>query len=161
MRRLIIMEIKKAIVPVLLVLTWLVNSAEAGINNVSIFPENPNMFDAITIIVSGGEPAHPVLIESTNFEKVGASLLLDVYVNIGVLQEPTLWSHYEDIGTLSAGMYDLTVREFVKDSGLTDTHSINFEVIPEPAAIFFLLGSLPIIRNASKKGLNCYKHEKL
>jgi hypothetical protein len=134
---------------VLAATTCLVNPVGAEILNVNIFPEVPTMFDEITIITSGAESQGGVLIDSTNFNREGTLLRLDIFLVVGDLAVFTPWSHPENIGTLPAGMYDLTVQTF-ENTDITDAYSMSFEVTPEPSTlILLLLGFTQILRRKS------------
>jgi hypothetical protein len=62
----------------------------------------------------------------------------------------TPWSHTENIGNLSAGSYNLTVRT-IEGIDVTDTYITSFEVVPEPAS-FALFGlGLLIVRPLSRR----------
>jgi hypothetical protein len=115
----------------------LVNSAEATITDVHILPEEPTIYDVITIVTSGVEGSGAVLIDSSNFDRVGTSLQLDIFLDVGVFQVITPWSHSEDIGTLPVGLYELTVQT-LEQGVVTDTYSTSFEVVPEPTTILLL-----------------------
>lgn len=122
------------------------SSASAGITDVHIFPAEPTVSDAISIITGGIESQGPVEVGSTEFSVEDYSLQLDLYLNVGFLHMVTSWSYPYDIGPLSVGQYDLTVRTF-EMSEITDIFSTEFEVVPEPMALLVLaLGGLTIIR---------------
>jgi len=126
------------------------DSVEAVIVDVDIVPEVPTLTDVITIVTFGQEGSGPVAIDGSDFLINGTSLELDIYLNVGFSTVVTPWSHPEDIGTLPAGMYDLTVRTFVlpEITEIADTYSVTFDVVPEPATVcLFGLGGL-ILRMA-------------
>jgi hypothetical protein len=117
-------------------------SVNATITDVSIVPSLPTPLDVISIDISGVESTGPVFITDTDFRQDGTLLELDIFLDVGFAAVVTPWSHTENIGTLSAGLYDLTVRT-VEDSVVSDTYSTSFEVVPEPATLILLaLGSL-------------------
>jgi len=123
---------------------FLMNISKADITEVYITPEVPNNYDNITIFVSGIQSAGPVEIINSEFLIDDTSLELDLFLDVGLLQVTTPWNYFEDIGNLPAGTYDLLVKtDQPAFSGLEDTYSITFEVIPEPTSILFLaVGSL-------------------
>ena len=117
-------------------------SVNATITDVSIVPSLPTPLDVIFINVLGEENTGDVFIVDTDFRQDGMSLELDISLDVGPFTVVTPWSHTENIGTLSIGFYDLTVRTW-EESIETDTYSTSFEVVPEPATILlFTLGGI-------------------
>ena len=119
------------------ILVFLTHSAKASITDVDIFPEAPTAIDLITISVSGVEGSGDVLITDSDFNIQGTVLELDIFLEVGAFPVITPWSHSEDVGPLPAGMYDLTVRT-LELAEVTDTYSMPFEVVPEPATVLLL-----------------------
>ena len=108
-------------------------SADATITDVSIVPSLPTPLDVISIDTSGVEGTGAVFVTDTDFRQNGTLLELDIFLDVGVYAVVTPWSHTEDIGTLNAGAYSLTVRAFDNYSGtLQDTYTVDFTVVPEP-----------------------------
>jgi len=139
----------KAIIILLVVfnLTILTNVSKAVIDEVYITPEIPSTKDTITIFVSGIQGSGPVEINNTELFIDEYSLELDIFLTVGFLTWVTPWDYSEGIGTLSAGTYNLLVKtDQPTMSGLEDTYSITFEVIPEPTTLLFLsVGLLGLI----------------
>ncbi len=130
-------EIIAITVVVVFVAIVCVTDSTASITDVNIVPSPPTSLDVISIVTFGVESRGDVLIDGSNFDREGTSLQLDIFLNVGVFPMITPWSHSEDIGTLPVGIYDLTVRTFeVPD--VTDTYSMTFEVVPEPATVLLL-----------------------
>jgi len=114
--------------------TCFVNSVEAAIIDVHILPEDPTMIDPITIITFGTESCGPVTIINSDFQINGYFLELIISLEVGPYTVITPWSHFEPIGTLPEGMYDLNVQT-LEQSIVTDTYSMSFEVVPEPSSL--------------------------
>ena len=110
--------------------------------NVDIQPETPTINDSINII-SSGVRGSDVYFENSFFEIYGTSLALDIYLHEGFLTVVTPWSHTENIGTLPAGTYDLTVTVYA-DYSPPEVGITSFDVVvPEPATFCFLaLGTI-------------------
>lgn len=123
------------------------------INDVYLIPQQPTINDIITIVTSGIEGGRPVVIEGSNFERNGTSLQLDIDLFVGPYAMVTPWSHSEVIGTLSAGLYDLTVRTF-EDTDVLDTYLYEFEVTPEPATVLLLVLGAIGIRTSNRRKLH-------
>ncbi len=121
-------------------------TAQAGITDVFIFPEEPIVINPITIFVSGVESGGGVTIDNSDFQIDGTSLTLDIYIDIGLLTVVTPWSHSEDIGLLGAGIYELTANTFFEQVPFfNDSYYTTFEVTPEPSTlILFALGGLMV-----------------
>ena len=140
------METKKrairimAAVLVCWIFVYMADLAEGTITDVSIIPEQPTLEDAITILTSGVEGAGGVSIIDSVFQMAGTSLELDIFINVGLFDELTPWSHSEIIGTLPANSYDLTVTldAYYGSHTEIDTYSTSFTVVPEPATVFLL-----------------------
>ncbi|MGB8226316.1 MAG: PEP-CTERM sorting domain-containing protein [Sedimentisphaerales bacterium] len=112
--------------------------ADATITDVNIIPSTPTLLDPITILVSGREGCGPVQIINTDFLVNDNTLLLDISLRVGFLTVVTPWSHSEEIGTLSQGLYNINVRT-LQEGIITSTYSTSFEVTPEPATSTLLL----------------------
>jgi hypothetical protein len=119
----------------------------AGITDVSISPLGPTINDAISIIIEGEEWVSPIDISNTVFSTNGSNLTLDIYLETGMLQVYSPWSHNENIGMLSAGTYQLEVNAIYGPS-VSDTFETSFEVVvPEPTSMLLLLsGTLFLYR---------------
>ena len=120
------------------ILSFGVNVAQAGIDDVEINPLIPNQFDSIEIITNGVESSS-ISLGETIFTKNGADLQLDIHIDVGFLTVITPWSHTETIGTLSPGIYNLTVNS-IRDlePQFNDTFETSFEVVPEPTSLLLL-----------------------
>ena len=117
----------------------------ANIVDVQISPVIPKISDEITINIFGREGSGPVSIDGSYFERQGTILQLDIFLNVGFFAVMTPWSHSQNIGTLPAGTYNLTVKTYELPN-LTNTYSTSFEVVPEPSTILLLaLGALGIL----------------
>ena len=138
----------------------LINEATAvliNITDVNIIPDEPNEEDIITIVVSGSASQSSSIFEYSNFSKVGTSLHLDLFIDLGIADTPSTWSHAEEIGTLPPGTYTLTTRTFYFPTGdLKDTRITEFTVLPE--LISAEIDIHPDTLNLSSKGkwLTCY-----
>jgi hypothetical protein len=130
-------------------------AAKASIVNVSISPITPTFTDPITILIDGMEGSGGVQITNTDFIINGNSISLDIYINRGIVQVVTPWSHSELIGTLPADTYNLTVRRFLPPyyppDIIVSSYSISFEVTPEPSILAIFGVALPIFRIFSRK----------
>lgn len=121
-------------------------SVNATITDVSIVPSLPTPLDVISIDISGEESTGDVSVAGTDFRQDGVLLELDIFLDVGVFQVVTPWSHTENIGTLPVGRYDLTVRT-LEDGIETYTYPTSFEVVPEPTTILLLgIGAIVIRR---------------
>jgi len=108
------------------------DSAKAiGITDVYILPEEPTPVDVITIYASGGLEYLDTPFDHSELSIVEQSVQLDLFFGVGYLPAVGDWSHSEEIGTLPAGTYTLTVRVFEPLDGLNHTHTISFTVVPE------------------------------
>lgn len=67
---------------IFLILVWVAGS-QGTILDVSIEPEEPAVFDAITIIIEGEEPTGAVFINDSDFRHEGQVLELDILLDIG------------------------------------------------------------------------------
>jgi hypothetical protein len=81
--------------------------------------------------------------DHSDFTASGSDLTVDIYFNVPdtVIWIITSWDHSKQIGTLSAGDYDLTVNTYsIESSGtvLDDTFEMSFTVIPEPLTVALL-----------------------
>ncbi len=113
-----------------------------------ILPETPSIYDSIDILSSATSGCGPVTIEGSFFQKNGTDLTLNLDFKIGISQVITPWSYTESIGTLHAGIYDLTVIANYDYSDFTasEEYFTSFEVVPEPAAIVLLCFGWMLIR---------------
>jgi len=125
--------------------------AAASIIDVNIVPILPTTVDQISIQTYGRESKGPVYITSTDFYHNGTLLELDIYLDVGFLNVVTPWQHFEDIGTLPKGTYDLTVRTY-QESVVTDTYPTSFEVVPEPTIVSLICLGIPFLRVLTKRG---------
>lgn len=121
-------------------------TTQAEITDVFIFPEEPIIYDEITINVFG-EENYDVSITDSILNIDETSIEIDIYIDGGILPWITPWSHTENIGMLFIGTYDVTVNTFVEfNSTFNDTFSTTFEVVPEPATILLLFFGFTGIR---------------
>ena len=122
--------------------------AAVSINNVQISPDNPSIYDIITIETDGSIPGGGIALDESVFTQDEYALQLDLYyIDTFGPHIPQPWFHDEEIGVLPLGSYDLSVQVYWKsgtaDYTLHDSYSTNFEVIPEPLTLSLLtLGSL-------------------
>jgi hypothetical protein len=123
--------------------------ANAVITDINIIPITPTLIDPITIVVNGWESTGPVNIVDTTVGFSNNIINFDLYIPAGALSEVTPWSHSEEIGLLSPGLYELNVQTWRTSGGnwfLSDSDSLTFEVIPEPATFFILCAGIPTLR---------------
>ena len=147
---------KRAILLIMVVLLLGVVDTQAAIvsiSDVQVDPEEPSLSDIITFDVFGGFSHAGVTFTESQFSTNAFSLELDLFFTEGFGPLiPTGWSHSEEIGTLSAGTYDLTTQAYWRSSPgyeyiLHDTFPLEFEVVPEPATILlFSLGGVILNR---------------
>ena len=126
--------IKKAeIITILagLLFVYITDSARAVINDVQITPDEPTTEDIIAVVTFGTESSRPVKVIDTDVDITDSEIGVDLTLELGPFFEVTEWSYSVDIGRLSAGTYDLTVRTIV-NSVLTDTYFKTFQVMPAP-----------------------------
>ncbi len=119
------------------------------ITDVQISPEQPSIFDIITIESQGEFSSWTNWYDSSVLTVNELSIQLDLYFSGGSgPQVPQAWSHNEVVGSLPQGNYNLLVQMYWKVSGaeeygLIDDYLTDFEVVPEPSTIAFLaLGGL-------------------
>lgn len=124
---------------VLMVMFGFTGTGNASITDVSIVPEAPTTFDVITIITEGVEGYGGVSITDSFLNTNETLIELDIHLVLGAMTILTPWSHSEDIGKLSEGTYDFTVRTY-ENSKLLDSYNTTFEVVPEPGT-FALFGT--------------------
>ncbi len=126
--------------------------AAVSIDDVQISPDNPSIYDIITIETEGSIPGGGIAFDESIFAQDAYALQLDLYFTAQTgTQIPKPWFHNEEIGILSQGSYDLSVQSYRRISDMTDyilqdTYSTNFEVIPEPASILLLLAGMPLLK---------------
>ena len=128
--------------------------AAVSINNVQISPDNPSIYDIITIETDGSIPGGTIFFDESIFAEDEYAVQLDLYFTGGSgPQIPQPWFHNEEIGILSQGSYDLSVQAYWRvtataDYFLHDAYPTNFEVIPEPTTGLLLgLGLCGMRRN--------------
>lgn len=114
------------------------------IEDVSVTPSSPSPSDVITVYSQGQVEFGLWTFDHSDFTANGSDLTVDIYFNVPdtVIWIITSWDHSKQIGTLSAGDYDLTVNTYsIESSGiqLDDTVEISFTVVPEPAALTLLM----------------------
>lgn len=114
------------------------------IEDVHITPEEPLPYDIITIDASGWVGYTGPQVDYTEFLMIDESLQLDMFFLVGDLPAVTPWSYSEDIPSLDAGSYTLTVRAFEPPYGEPgNTYITSFTVVSEPATIALLaIGAL-------------------
>jgi hypothetical protein len=143
------MKMKTKILIIFAILLLLPICANAWINDVNIIPSLPTTSDVISIFTSGIEAYGSVTVTDANFYQDGALLKLDIFLEIGGWPATAHWSHSEEIGTLPAGQYGLTVREYTEHNLEyieIGTKSVSFEVTPEPTTLGIFGFALPIFR---------------
>jgi len=137
---------KRKIVKViaLIIIICFTTSVDAMIKDIEIVPILPTPLDDISIVSSGEEGSGPVEIVDSVFSVDENSLQLNIYLEVGFAMVVTPWSYTENIGTLPAGVYDLTVNTIVElEPFRNDTSFTTFEVVPEPGTlVLFGLGGL-------------------
>jgi hypothetical protein len=113
-----------------LLFVYITDSAKAVITDVQITPDEPTTEDIITVVTFGTESRYPVTVIDTDVNITDSEIGLDLTLSIGPFMMITDWSYSVDIGRLSAGTYDLTVR--TKTSVFLDTYFKTFQVVPAP-----------------------------
>lgn len=122
------------------------------ITDVQISPEQPSIFDVITIESKGAFSGGTNWFNTSVFYIDDFSLQLNLYFTGGSgPQIPQPWSRDEVIGLLPQGNYDLSVQAYWRISEganyiLHDDYSTNFEVVPEPLTLCFLTLGIVFIR---------------
>ncbi|MHC4112103.1 MAG: GLUG motif-containing protein [Planctomycetota bacterium] len=124
---------KAEIITILAVLlfVYITDSAKAVINDVEITPDEPTTEDIITVVTLGTESTGPVGVIDTVVNITDSEIGLDLTLVVGPFLAETPWSYSVDIGRLSAGTYDLTVRT-LSPSVVVDTYFKTFQVVPAP-----------------------------
>jgi len=126
------LRITSSIIVVALVLCAASSAESAGIDKVTIMPPIPSDIDPITVEVSGVMSSGPVTFLGSEFSRTGSDLRLDIFLEIGMLDVMTSWSHADSIGTLDAGTYDLAARA-IFNKAIVGVGQVNFTVVPEPS----------------------------
>lgn len=122
------------------------------IDDVQISPDNPSIYDTLTIETQGSISGGTLFFDESLFAKDEFALQLNLYFTGGSgPQIPQPWFHDEGIGNLPQGSYDLSVQAYWRvtdtaDYFLHDDYSTNFEVVPEPFTLSFLALGLAFIR---------------
>ena len=101
--------------------SFFVLPALAGVTEVSILPENPTTVDPISFDISGLEGSGPVWINDVDFTLNGSSITLNIFLDSGPFTMMTPWDYTHDVGLLSAGTYDLTVNSYHATSPTSNT----------------------------------------
>ncbi len=126
--------------------------AAVSITDVQISPDNPSIYDIITLETDGWIGMGTLFFDESIFAQDEYVLQLDLYFTGGTgPQIPQPWFRDEEIGILSQGSYDLSVQAYWRNSStsdyiLHDSYSTNFEVIPEPASILLLQAGVPLLK---------------
>jgi len=125
----------------------------ASLVDVHIIPPAPTEQDVLTVYASGFMPQDGGYVEQTDLVLLGTSVNLGLYFKYTYgIQLPTPWSYAQEIGSLNAGTYQLTVRTFGEvNPNLNDTFQTSFTVIPEPTSGSLLLGGLILARKLSSQ----------
>jgi hypothetical protein len=126
------LRITPSIIVVALALCVASSVESAGIDKVTIMPPIPRDVDPITVEVSGVMSSGPVTFLGSEFSRTGSDLRLDVFLDIGMLDVMTPWSHADSIGTLNAGDYDLTAWA-IFNKAIRGVGQVHFTVVPEPS----------------------------
>jgi hypothetical protein len=136
----------------ILMLLCPVKAVKGDITDVHTDPTVPTDLEVITIIVSGLEGSHAVVITDSNFQREDTSLELNIYITQGYYAKITPWSYSEVIGTLPANEYDLTVSAHYTGAHIgTDTYLTSLTVVPEPATLLLLTMGAIWIRAGKRK----------
>jgi len=135
------LRVRTCIIVVALTLCLGASARSAAIDSITITPPLPWEVDPITVEVSGVMSSGPVTFLGSDFSRTGSDLRLDIFLDIGLLDVMTPWSHADHIGTLNAADYDLTVRA-IFNKAIVGTGQVNFTVVPEPSisALFGIIG---------------------
>ena len=137
---------------VLVAMSGVAGMGMASITDVEILPETLTIYDSLNILVSGVEN-FSINISDSLLTVDNTSIELDIYLQEGMLPVVTQWSHSEELGLLSIGIYDLTVNTINEmEPDFDDTYYTSFEVIPEPTTALLLGSAFIILRKVNSFG---------
>lgn len=136
------------VIATVLLLTAFHGKAKAiWIDSVDVVPSQPLEIDVITFNIFGRSSARPSRVAYDQFSQDGTSLLLDLYITVGVLPAFSDWTYSKEIQQLSPATYSLEVRAFDNYYNmLWDTYTVDFTVVPEPCTLVIVGAALPFFR---------------
>ena len=122
-------------------------STQASIGDVTIQPSAPTEADNISFDIVGAEASGDVNISEVIYNLDNNHVTLDLSMELGPFFAITPWSYTYDIGTLPAGIYDVTVNTIVVNNPSTNsTFDTSFEVVPEPTTLLLVSAGLCFLR---------------